>query len=199
MKTNKIFDLKFIFFLLGVCLGLFIGLLYIKWDNLIIDPELNIIELANLIATVFIVIIIQMIFRIQKDNFLKAKDLYLKRLEEINHQLDDILDIVQKGRVDFTVITCKIKLLLVSYIHLKELLVKKHSQLNGCGLILKEIQEMKELLTNTPKNGEPGPDDLLSVVDNILHIHGYRRGEIEKKVGEIKRLILELNISVIEL
>ena len=199
MKT-LINILKAIFCICLVLIGILIGK-FIAFPHFEISKSIDLVNIASIVVTVLIAVLITVFFDKRKSDNRIEKDLILRRIENVYEITNKLQKESISGEIPYSEAATSVKRISTSMLSIYRTVEKCQFNIKDDikGSIKDSISELRDVLTDTPRmtdNQIESSDLPIEVKDGIVRYNRQRINQIEAKFDSLKDCFLELEIRV---
>jgi hypothetical protein len=179
MRINKFY------IVCGFLFGILVGFLSTRYCFFEFDPEINLVDLLNLIVTVVLAIYVALFLQKKQGQDGAEKEIIISELKELKSENSILYDYVISGNLNINDTVRKFKTISVRLNSIKDLYrVCDISNSNNLAEIKNKLLDNKQLITGSP------------VVNNMLAITPTHRSSYGQVSWKINKLITEEIISI---
>lgn len=186
--------------ILLITIGILIGK-YISFPYFEISKTIDLVNIASIVVTIILAIIITTFFDKRKSDFRIEKDLIIKRVDNIYEICSKLQLEAISGEIPYIEAASSIKRINTSINSVYKLISKckfntdesTKNEFKSC------IGDLRNILTDTPLISEKeinSADIPISVKDGVIHFNRNRISQIELKFDTLKDLLLEWQIVI---
>ncbi|HEX8266443.1 MAG TPA: hypothetical protein VF596_13650 [Pyrinomonadaceae bacterium] len=196
-KRNKLsVGLATIFFLVGYLAGF--GTQFGLSFKLQFDEKINTADFLSIVCNIILVWIVATILDKEKQTEQNAKDILLRRVEELYNFTITVSDKSTSGNFLYTEATSSTK-------KINLITTSVYEQLNSNNLtvdekfkkdISEQVDKLNNLMTNTPVNGSTDSNPPVKAENNKLFYNEIRSLEIDSGFDKLRELITSLELAI---
>lgn len=163
-----------------------------------IQKEINPIHLISILTTIFVAILISIIFDQHKERNKVGKGLFFDKIEDIYNILEKIHGLIETKKIDLSTATSSIKRLRSSirfiFVALENKRIVATDHKNRIESILKD---MNSAMTNTPiAETHSTANTPLSISDGVITYSQQRAAHISSQVEVLKNELFKLQMTI---